>query len=61
MAVIGALLGVTMVVGVWLLARQEPATATVAVCAALGMAGGLMAASAAFRISQRRRFRLRAR
>ena len=40
MAVIGALLGVTMVVGVWLVARQEPVVATVAVCAALGMVGG---------------------
>lgn len=61
MAVIGALLGLTMVVGVWLVVRQEPAVATVAVCAALGMAGGVEAAVAARRISQRRRFRLRAR
>jgi len=61
MAVIGALLGVTMVVGVWLLAAQEPAVATVTVCAALGMVGGVVAAIAARRISQRRRFRVRAR
>jgi hypothetical protein len=57
MVLIGALGGVAAVVVAWLVAGQQPVVATVVASAVLGAGSGLVAALAATRIGQRRRFR----
>jgi len=59
MVVIGALWGVAAVVVAWLVAKREPMVLTLAVCSLLGAGAGMCAALAAWRVHERRRFRVR--